>query len=282
MPIKVNNVSYAYQVGTPYEKLALRDVVLTINDNSVVGLFGITSSGKTTLLQVMAGLIVPQKGQVLVDDVKLIAKGKRRKFTNIGLVFQFPETQFVLDRVYDEIAYGLTYQNLDKFIIKERVEKSLGLVGLSFSTYKDRNIRTLSSGEKRRVAIATILALDTKYILLDEPTAGLDYLGRLDLERLIADLKANDKTVVLVSHNLNYLLNICDEIYIIADGTIDSIITNKSSLMDLEALYMANYILPAYLETVFKLRDRGYDISLNNKEAVLEGIAKVFRGDNYA
>lgn len=282
MPIKVNNVSYAYQVGTPYEKMALRDVVLTINDNSVVGLFGITSSGKTTLLQVMAGLIVPQKGQVLVDDVKLIAKGKRRKFTNIGLVFQFPETQFVLDRVYDEIAYGLTYQNLDKFIIKERVEKSLGLVGLSFSTYKDRNIRTLSSGEKRRVAIATILALDTKYILLDEPTAGLDYLGRLDLERLIADLKANDKTVVLVSHNLNYLLNICDEIYIIADGTIDSIITNKSSLMDLEALYMANYILPAYLETVFKLRDRGYDISLNNKEAVLEGIAKVFRGDNYA
>ena len=282
MPIKVNNVSYAYQVGTPYEKLALRDVVLTINDNSVVGLFGITGSGKTTLLQVMAGLIVAQKGQVLVDDVKLIAKGKRRKFTNIGLVFQFPETQFVLDRVYDEIAYGLTYQNLDKFIIKERVEKSLGLVGLSFSTYKDRNIRTLSSGEKRRVAIATILALDTKYILLDEPTAGLDYLGRLDLERLIADLKANDKTVVLVSHNLNYLLNICDEIYIIADGTIDSIITNKSSLMDLEALYMANYILPAYLETVFKLRDRGYDISLNNKEAVLEGIAKVFRGDNYA
>lgn len=282
MSIKVNNVSYVYQVGTPYEKMALRDVSLTINDNSVVGLFGITSSGKTTLLQVMAGLIVPQKGQVLVDDVKLTPKGKRPRFTNIGLVFQFPETQFVLDKVYDEIAYGLTYQNLDKLLIKERVEKSLDLVGLPFPTYKDRSIRTLSSGEKRRVAIATILALDSKYILLDEPTAGLDYSGRLGLERLIADLKANDKTVVLVSHNLNYLLNICDEIYIMADGIIDSIITNKSSLMDLEALYISNYILPAYLETVFKLRARGYDISLNNKEDVLEGIAKVFRGDNYA
>lgn len=276
MPIEVKNISHTYQVGTPYEKIALNNISFNIRDNSVVGITGTTGSGKTTLLQLMAGLLIPQKGQVIIDNKEITKTKKLQATPDVGLVFQFPEMQFVADNVYDEIAYGLTYLNLEKTTIYSQVKNSLELVGLPFTTYKDKRLSELSSGEKRRVAIATILALDTKYILLDEPTAGLDYLGRLSLQKVILQLKASDKTAVIVSHSLSYLLAMCDEIFIISNGLIDMILTKDSSLTDYTKLYEANYKLPAYLETVFKLNEKGFNIRFNNvnEDIVLENIIK--------
>ncbi|NLB89468.1 MAG: ATP-binding cassette domain-containing protein [Syntrophomonadaceae bacterium] len=264
MPIKVEDISYTYQMGTPFAKIALQDISLIIEDNSIVGIVGSTGSGKSTLLQIVSGLLIPQKGQVLIDGVSTAHRSKNK--LNVGLVYQFPELQFVMDSVYEEIAYGLTFLNLDKREIQTRVEESMELVGLPFKDYKNAKLNKLSSGEKRRVAIATILALQTKYLLMDEPTAGLDYPGREDLRRVIEELRNKGKTIVLVSHNLSYLLSLCEKIYVMSEGTIKKILSQQSGLQDFAELYQEKQSLPSHLETLIKLQQKGWAI----KDTIIE------------
>lgn len=271
MPIKVEDISYTYQSGTPFAKTALKDISLNIEDSSIVGIAGSTGSGKSTLLQVLSGLFIPQKGQVLIDGISTAHRSKRK--LNVGLVYQFPELQFVMDNVYEEIAYGLTFLNLDKKEIQTRVEESMELVGLTYKEFKNARLNKLSSGEKRRVAIATILALQTKYLLLDEPTAGLDYPGREDLKGVLGQLKNSGKTIVLVSHNLSYLLSICQIIYVMAEGTIKMALSQESGLKDFAELYKDQKSSPVHLETLIKLQQKGWTIKDNTvqvKESIQE------------
>ncbi|HZJ84979.1 MAG TPA: ATP-binding cassette domain-containing protein [Syntrophomonadaceae bacterium] len=273
MSIKLENISYTYQIGRPFEKLVLENISLEIRENTIVGIMGATSSGKTTLLQILAGLLTVQKGQVIIDnDIKV---NTQNTFVNsVGLVFQFPEMQFILDRVFDEIAYSLTFLKLKQAEIKNRVLESMEIVGLPGAKYKDRRIENLSSGEKRRVAIATILALDRKYILLDEPTAALDYPGRQDLQKLILRLRDSNKTVVIVSHDLSYLLEMCDEIYIISKGRVAMVLSSDLRPEKLDSLKTLSHPLPAYMETAIKLKKKGFDLRLENwtEDALIEEI----------
>lgn len=264
MPIKVEDITYTYQIGTPFAQTALKNVSLEIKDNTIVGIVGTTGSGKSTLLQILSGLLLPEKGQVFVDTVNTSNKSKTS--LDVGLVYQFPELQFVMDNVYEEIAYGLTFLNLDKREIQTRVEESMELVGLPFKDYKNAKLNKLSSGEKRRVAIATILALQTKYLLMDEPTAGLDYPGREDLRRVIEELRNKGKTIVLVSHNLSYLLSLCEKIYVMSEGTIKKILSQQSGLQDFAELYQEKQSLPSHLETLIKLQEKGWTIKDNTVE----------------
>lgn len=261
MPVKVEDISYTYQIGTPFAKEALQDISLYIEDNSIVGIAGSTGSGKSTLLQVLSGLLIPQKGQVLIDGINTASKKKNR--LAVGLVYQFPELQFIMDHVYEEIAYGLTFLNLDNKEIQARVEEAMEMVGLPLNQYKTARLSRLSSGEKRRVAIATILALQTRYLLLDEPTAGLDYPGREQLKQVILQLRDKGQTIVIVSHNLSYLLSLCEKIYVMSEGTIKMELTRESTLKDFAELYRDKQSLPVHLETLIKLRQKGWVIRDN-------------------
>lgn len=274
MPIKVENISYTYQLGTPFVKIALKDISLEIENNTIVGIVGNTGSGKSTLLQILSGLLIPQKGQVLIDGVNPAKKSQNG--LEVGLVYQFPELQFVMDNVYEEIAYGLTFLNIDNKEIKVRVEKSMDLVGLPSRHYKNAKLSKLSSGEKRRVAIATILALETKYLLMDEPTAGLDYPGREDLKQVIMHLRANNKTILMVSHNLNYLLSLCEKIYVMSDGAIKMVLSKQSNLNDFRELYREKQSLPVHLQTLIKLQELGWNIKGNTIE-VKESIQEIIK-----
>ncbi len=262
MPIKMKNINYTYQKGRPFEKVALQDLSLEIKDKKIVGIIGGTGSGKTTLLLLLAGLLRPQKGQLIIDGETKKA-GKKPLLDNVGLVFQFSERQFIQENVLAEIAYSLTWQGLDKATIKNRVAKSMELVGLPWIEFKNRKLTQLSSGEKRRVAIATILALDTKYILLDEPTVGLDYPGRQDLKKTLLKLQNDKKTIVVVSHNLSFLLKISDEIHLMSAGRIIMTLSKDFSLAEPDSLRQFPHPWPAYMETAMRLKEKGYKLSLN-------------------
>ncbi|HZK42944.1 MAG TPA: ATP-binding cassette domain-containing protein [Syntrophomonadaceae bacterium] len=284
MPIKIENISYTYDLRTPFEKIALTNVSLDIADHTIVGIMGASGSGKSTLLKILAGLLVPKVGKIFIDGENILDKNKSYKHKNhqISLVFQFPEAQFVQDTVYDEIAYGLSFTKLDRTEIETRVINSMELIGLPYKKYRNVKLIYLSSGEKRRVAIATILALQTKYLLLDEPTAGLDYLGRKDLKESLIQLKTS-KTIIIVSHNLKYLLSICDEIYIMSTGTIESYLSKNRSIKDFANLYQQKYQLPAYIETLVRLNQMGWSINTNNTGVTeaAQAIAQVLNTRSY-
>ncbi len=219
MSIKVENISYVYQKGTPFEKTALKDISFTINDTEILGIIGAEGSGKSTLLQMLNGLFKPSRGRIIVDDrdISTLSKkelpGLRQK---VGLVFQYPEQQIFELTVYDEVAFGPKNMGLNSREVDRRVKEALLKVDLSYDLFKERLTSTLSSGEKRRVAIAGILALKPRYLLLDEPTIGLDFEGRTALLNNLQLLNREYKTtIVIVSHSLSYLLKICDRIILL-------------------------------------------------------------------
>ncbi|WGS65273.1 ATP-binding cassette domain-containing protein [Marinitoga aeolica] len=205
MPIEINNVSYTYAEGTPFETIALKDITWRINENSMWVVLGKTGSGKTTLIQTLNGLLIPKNGEILVDgiytkDQKNDIKKIREK---IGIVFQYPENQFFLPTVLEELMYAP--KNFNKTISQNDIYNILNLVGLNKSFLK-RNPFTLSGGEMRRVAIASILSYDPKYIVFDEPTVGLDYDGRKKIWNIIKNLRKIGKTIIIVTHWIDELI----------------------------------------------------------------------------
>jgi energy-coupling factor transport system ATP-binding protein len=265
MSIKIDNVSYIYQKGTPFARQALKDLTFDIHDNEILGIIGLQGSGKSTLLQILNGLIKPTKGRVWVDNqnikslTKKELKGLRQK---VGLAFQHPEQQIFELRVYDEIAFGPRNLGIDSWETEKRIREALDGVGLSFELFKDRPTNTLSSGEKRRVAIAGILALKPGYLLLDEPTSGLDFEGS---EVLIDKLKVlNQKhmtTIVIVSHNLYYLTRICDRIMLLKDGGL-ILLEDTSLLTKYYKLLKEHFIeVPVFQGLIYQLNNRGWGLN---------------------
>ena len=183
MSIKIENLTHIYMPKSPFEKVALDNVNLEINNGEFVALIGHTGSGKSTLIQHMNGLLKPSSGKIIIDDVDIT--GREVKLSDIrkkvGLVFQYPEYQLFEETIEKDIEFGPRNLGLEQEEITKRVKKSMEMVGLDYEIYKDKSPFDLSGGQKRRVAIAGVVAMEPKILILDEPTAGLDPKGRDDI-----------------------------------------------------------------------------------------------------
>lgn len=226
MSIKFENVFFTYQENTPFCTHALNNINLEINDNEFVGLIGHTGSGKSTLVQHINALLRPSKGVIKVGDYEIIAKAKKIKnLKNLkkyaGLVFQFPEYQLFEDTVLKDVSYGPKNfgDKEEEAILKAK--KALKLVGISEDLF-EKSPFELSGGQKRRVAIAGIIALEPKILVLDEPTAGLDPKGAKDMMELFNVIHNNGTTIVMVTHNMDNVLKYCSRAIVMSKGEIIS------------------------------------------------------------
>ncbi|SFT64313.1 energy-coupling factor transport system ATP-binding protein [Selenomonas sp. GACV-9] len=225
MSIELKQVSYTYMPKTPFERQALREVSLTIEEGSFTAIAGHTGSGKSTLVQHLNGLLNPTSGQVLVDGIDLADNSKagreqaRRARQQVGMVFQYPEQQLFEETIAADVAFGPKNQGLSGEELEQRVREAMELVELDYDKYKDRSPFQLSGGQKRRAAIAGVLALHPRYLVLDEPTAGLDPRGRESLIRTICTLKKKWKlTIVFISHSMEDIARLADSVIIMKQG----------------------------------------------------------------
>ena len=218
--IKLENVSYVYSEGTPYEISALDDINAVIRSGSVTGIIGHTGSGKSTLVQMLNGLVKPSAGKVLLDGEDIWEKPKEigKIRSKVGLVMQYPEYQLFEETIRADIAFGPKNMGIDEKEIEERVLESADFVGLSYDLL-EKSPFDLSGGQKRRAAIAGIIAMRPDVLVLDEPAAGLDPAGREMIMKSIMNYKKRTgATVVIVSHSMEDMAKYCDELLVLADG----------------------------------------------------------------
>ncbi len=262
--VEIRNVSFTYGLGTPYQEKALSDVSLEIGDLGFVGIIGPTGSGKSTLIQLMNGLIKPDSGEVIVDGIPL-SQLKRAKLKNIrsqvGLVFQYPEQQIFEETVAEEIAFGPKNLGLDKAQIEARVIEAMELVGLDYREYRNRSPFTLSGGQMRRIAIAGILAMKPEILILDEPTAGLDPQSRRDILNRISRIREEwDMTVVLVSHSMEDIARLTEKIFVLNEGKLILEGTPGEIFSQPELLRRLDLEIPAMTELMFRLAAQGIPV----------------------
>lgn len=219
--LKLEDVSYVYQKGSPFEKEALKNVNITVEDGEFVGLIGHTGSGKSTLIQLFNGLLKPSSGRVLIDGVDIGAlKSLRDVRFKVGLVMQYPEYQLFEETVYKDIAFGPRNMGLSEEETDRRVRFAASMVGLSEAAL-DKSPFEMSGGQKRRAAIAGILAMEPKILVLDEPTAGLDPSGRDEILFKIKDMHARTgATVILVTHSMEDVARLAERIIVMNKGAL--------------------------------------------------------------
>ncbi|MDO5714101.1 MAG: energy-coupling factor transporter ATPase [Tissierellia bacterium] len=220
--LTLKNVSYIYSPDTPFAKKALDNINLTLEEGEFIGLIGHTGSGKSTLVQLLNGLLKPTTGDIYVEGESLReTKSLKHIRQKIGLVFQYPEYQLFEETVEKDIAFGPINLGCNKEEIKRRVKESMEAVGLSYEDMKDRSPFELSGGQKRRVAIAGVLAMEPKVLVLDEPTAGLDPHGRDEILSEVKELfKKKGITIILVSHSMEDVADLADRMIVMYKGTI--------------------------------------------------------------
>lgn len=281
MSIKIENLTHIYMPKSPFEKKALDDVSLEIMDGQFVALIGHTGSGKSTLIQHLNGLLKPSSGKIIVDDIDITQKGVKlsdiRK--KIGLVFQYPEYQLFEETIEKDIQFGPRNLGLSEDEIDKRTKKAMKMVGLDYEVYKDKSPFELSGGQKRRVAIAGVVAMEPKILILDEPTAGLDPKGRDEiLEQINILHKEYNMTIILVSHSMEDVAKLADRVIVMNKGKsildgIPSEIFNK-----VEVLEEVGLAAPQVTYLVRALKNKGFNISSGvftveqAKEALLQYI----------
>ena len=260
--IKLENVSYTYMAGGPFEKTAVRDINLTIPDGQFIGLIGHTGSGKSTMIQLMNGLLKPTEGKITVDGDELFSKDVKMRDVRfrVGLVMQYPEYQLFEETVEKEIAYGPSNMDLSEVEIKNRVSYAADLVGIP----KELLLRSpfeLSGGQKRRVAIAGIIAMQPTTLILDEPTAGLDPKGRDEILNKIKDLQRRmNITVLFVSHSMEDVAQMADRIIVMNKGRVAMNGTPREIFFQGEKLMEMGLDLPQVTKICNELNLAGYPV----------------------
>ncbi len=260
--IRLNNVSYTYMSGGPFEKTAVSDVNITIPTGEFIGLMGHTGSGKSTIIQIIAGLLKPTSGSVEVDGVELYSKdcNMRKMRFKIGLVMQYPEYQLFEETVFKDIAFGPVNMGLSEDEVNKRVLEAAHLVGINEDTLLKSPFE-LSGGQKRRVAIAGILAMKPEILILDEPTAGLDPAGRDEILFKIREMHQKwGITVILVSHRMEDLANLADKIMVMNKGSLAMFDQTEKIFKRAEELKKIGLSVPQITEICEQLRQKGFPI----------------------
>ena len=261
MGISLENVSYTYQSGTPFERRALFDMTVTIKDGSYTAFIGHTGSGKSTIMQLLNGLYLPTSGQVKVDDTIINSQSKNKEIKpirkKVGLVFQFPESQLFAETVLEDIAFGPQNFGVSKEEAEQRALESLRLVGLS-DELRDQNPFDLSGGQMRRVAIAGILAMQPDILVLDEPTAGLDPQGRKELMSLFKQLHLSGITIVLVTHLMDDVADYATAVNVMQKGRLVLSGTPKDVFQKVAFLKEKQLGVPKITEFALQLQEKGY------------------------
>ena len=264
MSIKIENLTHVYMPKKQKKKKALDDVSLVIEDGEFLALIGHTGSGKSTLIQHLNGLLEPSSGKILVDDIDIT--NKETKLTDIrkkiGLVFQYPEYQLFEETIEKDIAFGPNNLGLTQDEVSKRVKKSMEMVGLDYETYKDISPFDLSGGQKRRVAIAGVIAMEPKVLILDEPTAGLDPKGRDDILEQIRILHQEYKmTIVLVSHSMEDVGKLAERIVVMNKGKIALMGKPSEVFREVEVLENIGLAVPQVTYLMRALREKGFNVS---------------------
>ena len=260
MPIEVIGLTHTYSEGSAFQSTAIRDVSLTVEDGEFVCVVGHTGSGKSTLVQHLNGLLKPTSGQVLVDGEDMNGEGvdKRRIRQKVGLVFQYPEYQLFEETVAKDIAFGPKNQGLSAEEIDRRVRRAMAHVHLDYDTYAERSPFELSGGQMRRVAIAGVLAMEPKVLILDEPTAGLDPMGRDSILGMIQDLhREGGVTVIMVSHSMDDCARLATRLIVMSKGQLVATDTPRNIFRQGDMMRSIGLGVPEAARLCALLREKG-------------------------
>ena len=283
--LRIENVNYIYSQGTPFEHKALDNVSFCVNRGEFIGIIGHTGSGKSTLMQHMNGLLKPTSGKVILDgqDIWSDKKLTRQARFRVGLVFQYPEYQLFEETVYKDIAFGPKNMGLDEKEVDRRVREAAGFVGL---TEKQLEVSPfdLSGGQKRRVAIAGVIAMEPEILILDEPTAGLDPCGRAEiLGNIEAYRKAKNATIMMVSHSMEDVARLTDRLLVMngsklaMDGTPREVFTHARELVEM------GLSIPQVTQVFLELQKLGLDVEpVYTIAQAVEALKKIKGGNDHA
>ena len=260
--LEVKNLNYIYSIGTPFEHQALQDVSFSVNRGEFIGIIGHTGSGKSTLMQQLNGLLKPTSGQVLLDgkDIWSDKKLTRQARFRVGLVFQYPEYQLFEETVYKDIAFGPKNMGLKAEEIDRRVREAAGFVGLTEEQLQVSPF-DLSGGQKRRVAIAGVIAMEPEVLILDEPTAGLDPIGRAEiLANIEAYRKSKNATIMMVSHSMEDVARLTDRLLVLNGSHLAMDATPAEVFTHAEELVAMGLSIPQVTQVFLHLRKLGADV----------------------
>lgn len=279
MPLSVKKLNYFYMTGTPFEVQALKDVSLDVSDGEFVGIIGHTGCGKSTLIQLMAGLLKPASGTALVNGRDINASGYDRKLLRrtLGVVFQYPEYQLFEETVGKDVAFGPLKAGMTEAEAEKNVDTALELVGFEPAKIKPLSPFDLSGGQKRKVAIAGVLAMDPQILILDEPIAGLDPLGREQFMQLVKKLNDCGVTIIMISHNMDGLADYASRIIAMDHGELYADGTPKEVFADLDKLKKVGLGASEAREAAAMLKERGWDIpsDIIKKDELVAAILKL-------
>jgi len=280
MSIVIKNISFVYNPSTPFEKVAVNDVNLTIEKGEFIGIMGHTGCGKSTIAQLITGLVTPSKGTIEIDGENINDKQYDRSQLRkkVGIAFQYPEQQLFETSVEKDVAFGLKHLSLSKESMLSRVKWALEITGFNYDTIRKQSPFSLSGGEKRKVAIAGVLATKPDYLILDEPIAGLDPLGREDFLKLITTLNDSGMTIIMISHNADSLGEFARRILVFNEGALVDDGTPMDIFQDVDKMKSRKLGVSQSREIAYLMNENGIKISQNitkYKEllpAVLEAI----------
>lgn len=264
MQIQVKNLTHIYSEGMPYESVALTDISFEIDKGEFVGVIGHTGSGKSTLIQHLNGLLKPKSGNILIDGTDITGKDVKMRDIRrqIGLVFQYPEYQLFEETVHKDVAFGPLNLGLTQEEADERVVEAIGLVGLDYEDIADRSPFELSGGQKRRVAIAGVIAMKPQILILDEPTAGLDPKAHADILRMIERIhEVQQNSIILVSHNMGDIARLADKVLVLDRGKLALTGTPAEVFREADLLESLGLGLPPATFLMKELKNRGVPVS---------------------
>lgn len=281
--LTLDNVTYTYGAHSPFEKHAIRGVSMDIQEGELLGIIGHTGSGKSTLIQHLNGLLRPNEGRVLLDGKDIWENPKKIRDVRfrVGMVFQYPEHQLFEDTIYKDIAFGPKNMGLSEEEIDRRVRQAAAYVGLDESLL-EKSPFDLSGGEKRRAAIAGVMAMEPEVLILDEPTAGLDPRGREQVLAMIQDYrKTRNTTVLLVTHSMEDVARVADRILVMSEGCVAMLDTVEAVFSRAEELEAIGLTVPAVTKTLLLLQRRGVavDTAAYTVEAATAQILSLLGGD---
>ena len=284
MPIEVKNLTHTYSAGGVLQQTAIRDVNMVIEEGEFVAIVGHTGSGKSTLVQHLNGLLKPTSGQVLVDGEDMNGEGVNKRLIRqkVGLVFQYPEYQLFEETVAKDIAFGPKNQGLSEEEIDRRVRKAMARVQLDYDKYAERSPFELSGGQMRRVAIAGVLAMEPRYLILDEPAAGLDPKGRDRILGMVKDLHEAGVTVVMVSHSMDDCARLATRMIVMSQGTVVASDTPRKLFAQRELMNSVHLGVPEAAKLCALLREKGIDLpeDLYTQEELHQHILRLWKEAN--